>query len=478
MTTLDIDHLVARYHDLDPNRFGGLDDAFHALADHVLEDELAGNDLGARALAGDIASSWAVCVDELIVEVELDPLSGRVAEQWAHAILDTVAVAIADPGAATDVVVYRREVDALIDLVVSVASGDLVRLWAWKQLGLVGWRVAGPMPSDVVDAVLARPSSIPTVVAVAAAECRAIFEVDEWVRCAHLVAHRVGSPVDVVVDVGDRQWLPPHRAHADVTTVPDTVWAAVTDERDRWALGVLCLAVTRPHLVRDRAAIAEVVDRTVADRHEPSEGGGRSTIRSHERADERAGARWPGAPEESTPGVPSGVPASSADDSRVISSWGGVWFLAHPLLSLAVADRVDRGSADVRGMLRAIVIAVTDAPADDPSVLGLVGLSVASGPVRSWEPSDDEQVEVERWATAITKWTAERAHGRLADRLAEAPTSAWSMWRRTVTIEASAGEIDITSKVIDVDIDIRMAGLDIDPGFVWWLGAVVRFRYV
>ena len=30
----------------------------------------------------------------------------------------------------------------------------------------------------------------------------------------------------------------------------------------------------------------------------------------------------------------------------------------------------------------------------------------------------------------------------------------------------------------DVDIDVRIAGLDIDPGFVWWLGAVVGFRYV
>jgi hypothetical protein len=29
-----------------------------------------------------------------------------------------------------------------------------------------------------------------------------------------------------------------------------------------------------------------------------------------------------------------------------------------------------------------------------------------------------------------------------------------------------------------VDTGVRLAGLDLDPGFVWWLGAVVRFRYV
>jgi hypothetical protein len=29
----------------------------------------------------------------------------------------------------------------------------------------------------------------------------------------------------------------------------------------------------------------------------------------------------------------------------------------------------------------------------------------------------------------------------------------------------------------DVDLDVRRAGLDGDPGWVWWLGQVVRFVY-
>jgi hypothetical protein len=28
-----------------------------------------------------------------------------------------------------------------------------------------------------------------------------------------------------------------------------------------------------------------------------------------------------------------------------------------------------------------------------------------------------------------------------------------------------------------VDLDIRRAGLDLDPGWVPWLGVVVRYRY-
>jgi hypothetical protein len=29
----------------------------------------------------------------------------------------------------------------------------------------------------------------------------------------------------------------------------------------------------------------------------------------------------------------------------------------------------------------------------------------------------------------------------------------------------------------DVDFDVRMAGLDLDPGWIPWLGVVVRFIY-
>ena len=85
---------------------------------------------------------------------------------------------------------------------------------------------------------------------------------------------------------------------------------------------------------------------------------------------------------------------------------------------------------------------------------------------------------VGRWTTAITAWLAERADGRLAARLAEPSTGERSLWRRTVTIETSPGRIEVTSSLTDVDIDIRIAGLDLDPGFVWWLGADVEFRYV
>ena len=87
MTTLDIDRLRARYHDVDPIRLPMLDDALCELADHVLAEELT-----ADGLTDALASPWAVCIDELVVAVDLDLTRSTVAASWAHAILKAVTM--------------------------------------------------------------------------------------------------------------------------------------------------------------------------------------------------------------------------------------------------------------------------------------------------------------------------------------------------------------------------------------------------
>jgi len=39
------------------------------------------------------------------------------------------------------------------------------------------------------------------------------------------------------------------------------------------------------------------------------------------------------------------------------------------------------------------------------------------------------------------------------------------------------GWIEFRLRLADVDLDVRRTGLDLDPGFVSWLGAVVVIRY-
>jgi hypothetical protein len=48
---------------------------------------------------------------------------------------------------------------------------------------------------------------------------------------------------------------------------------------------------------------------------------------------------------------------------------------------------------------------------------------------------------------------------------------------RPVHIGFLRPELTISYRMHDLDVALRKAGLDIDPGWVDWLGAMVRFRY-
>jgi hypothetical protein len=49
--------------------------------------------------------------------------------------------------------------------------------------------------------------------------------------------------------------------------------------------------------------------------------------------------------------------------------------------------------------------------------------------------------------------------------------------RRQAVITADPGWIDIHLRLDEVDVNVRRAGLDLDPGYLPWLGCVVRFCY-
>ena len=49
-------------------------------------------------------------------------------------------------------------------------------------------------------------------------------------------------------------------------------------------------------------------------------------------------------------------------------------------------------------------------------------------------------------------------------------------WRRA-EIVADPGWIEVRFSLDEVRTDVRRAGLDIDPGFIPWLGVVMKFKY-
>ena len=58
------------------------------------------------------------------------------------------------------------------------------------------------------------------------------------------------------------------------------------------------------------------------------------------------------------------------------------------------------------------------------------------------------------------------------------PALLLSVCRRHAVIHADPGWIDVDLRLDEVSVDVRRAGLDLDPGYLPWLGCVVRFRYV
>lgn len=71
------------------------------------------------------------------------------------------------------------------------------------------------------------------------------------------------------------------------------------------------------------------------------------------------------------------------------------------------------------------------------------------------------------WLTAARRWLRRNAHLGLAEVVV-----------RPGRITATRTHIDVFFDLAQADIRVRRAGLDIDPGWVAWLGRVVHFHYV
>jgi hypothetical protein len=78
--------------------------------------------------------------------------------------------------------------------------------------------------------------------------------------------------------------------------------------------------------------------------------------------------------------------------------------------------------------------------------------------------SGDEQAQI--WLSAVRRCLRRRAGIGLA-----------SLLLRPARLDWSATHLDMHFYLEDVDLRVRRAGLDIDPGWLPWFGRVVAFHY-
>ncbi|RZU11351.1 hypothetical protein EV645_6517 [Kribbella rubisoli] len=200
------------------------------------------------------------------------------------------------------------------------------------------------------------------------------------------------------------------------------------------------------------------------------------------------------APEE----IPDSRPASAAaitdrgdsdssDRSAEQSRWAGLLFLlatsAHAGLPGCVRDDPALSQRGVQWTLWQVGQLLTRAAGDEPAVLALAGLSRTDvAKLLDGVPATD--AEQRRVALLAARWrriTVARLQAAACgtDDLPSPAPARLLDWliHRGGHIVATPGWVEVVLPGMSVELAIRSAGLDLDPGFVPWLGTVVTFRY-
>jgi len=169
-----------------------------------------------------------------------------------------------------------------------------------------------------------------------------------------------------------------------------------------------------------------------------------------------------------------------ADPRRqAVTAAGGLLFLIHLVERLGLPERLvtqpEFAGRSLRWSLHRLALLITGVAGDDPAALAFCGLSPDSVP-----PSREETPPVEAESAALESIRDELALmlADTLDRPLEPPADVMAaVWARPAVVVAELGWIDIVLSLDDVSTEIRRAGLDLNPGWVPWLGVVLRFVY-
>lgn len=175
------------------------------------------------------------------------------------------------------------------------------------------------------------------------------------------------------------------------------------------------------------------------------------------------------------------TPIVGRGDEGFATVWGG---LVHLFATAAEAGLPDEAFADQALAARPspwvlfhLAHAMTGYAPDglaDPATRAVAGLPPRA-PVPTPAPGAGERAQL---ALLADRWVRVTA-GRLdpAGHAVSPQEVVTRLVRRSGNVRHSPGWIEFELRLSDVDVDVRRAGLDLDPGFVPWLGAVVVIRY-
>ncbi|TRO58535.1 hypothetical protein [Streptomyces sp. IB201691-2A2] len=480
---------------------------------------------------------WCLPRLDLVLPLDLDRPGAVLVRVWAEAVAAAVERALRGPRDA--LVHYPDDVAPAADAIAGIATGRTERLWAWRQTGLLrpGDPLPGPAPGAAILALLGRHPHVAAAV-LRAATAIGLPPLDRalgrsgWAALAALsaVPEWTDPAVEEVVPKEPGPHGPPQEAAVGTTAAPATRALArsllggsrlpglVRSSRLRpadpvvraWAVLVAAetdpVAVTRPPRAGLPALLAEGlraacgVPALRADEPGPTAPSHRPEPRGE--AAGPAETRWrakarPGldaaASEAAEPPVPAATddaaarpqvvePAWAEDTERgAFSGWAGLLFLIATAADSGLPDRVLEEPALAARPLPWVLYAagrvlLPAADPADPALFALTGLDreratglVLRAPTATPEESEAVAALASHWAAT----TAHRLHGDGCDVF----TAVAAVARRPGRIVAEPGWIEAHFALSDAEPAIRRAGLDLDPGWVPWLGSVVRYVY-
>lgn len=511
MSDVTIERLHAEYHDVTAEHAVRFDQAFGAVGATLLDAALA--EVGLPDL-------HAVCVDEIALSIELDPTEpvDRLATAWALDLAYGIRRHL-DSGS-TGVMVFEREIDAAVEFVRNaVVPGRLDQAWVWQQLGYASHGRSTSL-DDVVDFCRRSPELVLAALRICIVDLSRSLSGADWIVLANAIARAsnrsgvaslLADPIPGEVDtdpvsgslierVGGS--VGPTSAPAVVLLASATLQAAwaVASAADRAALVAAAVLLAEPARSGDRETLAatfravnEAFERSIDAELSATDG----TADAHaERAENVSNATAPLTPSPSagadaetasaaessvqsspTREAPRAVPESTDLRSMLVTDAGGVFFVISVLKHLEVVDQLAVAAPEnVLDLLARALEQLTGVSRVDPAILTVAGIDIS-------DPAQRETLHAPL-AADLADVVDDACH-RVLDWLDESvetdePGSfSWEwLWARHAAIDLQVGWIEIDFASASADIRIRRLGLDLDPGFVWWLGAIVRFRYV
>ena len=423
------------------------------------------------------------------------------ARRWSDALATSLAHALQHAGPA-ELQRFSGRPQALRAFVADMLNGHTTRDWAWQRLGLLPgtdsrYRSLGSQANTSAQRraallrILADQPNDPNEPDKGVPLLRGLLRSGLWLRLIQMLddgklrgltqsvlARLAGiatAGFTAVTDAAARSFSAgDSRATADTTAAVVPAWfiatqrAAHTPQRAVWALRLAGM-LAAPHQATRGAAAVDAQLRVWA----AAVAAGAAPAPEH-------GLRAATPTRKSTEPSTSVADDAVAHDPTAHTEHGGLLLLT-PLLptsgALALLQDADVWPADALPQaLHALALRLWPLAGDDAAALAFCGLAPDAAPPPALPLTAQQDSALVEARRRVLQHLAERLPGDSSQQSTIGRALRFVLARRA-RISADPGWIDVHFSLLDVSTELRRAALDLDPGFLPWLGLVLRYRY-